>query len=129
MRCCPVNEHIITVVGDGFAKTFKVRDNTIRQVSKPFTNQQGHRVLCHAWLPEGLKKPKDKDKGKGKGNGKDKDKEKDKEKEKADQDREPGKETHDCGSVYALDSEELFFVENGEVGTYPAVTIPLVPHG
>ena len=119
MRCCPVNEHIITVVGDGFAKTFKVLDNTIRQVSRPFTNQEGHRVLCHAWLPEGLKKPKDKEK----------DKDKDKEKEKADQDREPGKETHDCGSVYALDSEELLFVENGEVGTYPAVTIPLVPHG
>lgn len=123
MRCCPVNEHIITVVGDGFAKTFKVLDNTIRQVSKPFTNQEGHRVLCHAWLQEGLKKPKDKDKDKGKS------KDKDKDKDKADQEREPGKGTHDCGIVYALDSGELFFVENGEVGTYPAVTIPLVLHG
>lgn len=105
-----MDEHWLSVCGDGFAKTYKRVDNDLRQVSTEYTNQEGYQVLCHTWIPpppeiavgddeEGDKPRKVPVKKKSK-NGKD-------------------PLVVDCGCVYALDSGELLYVNIGEVGFSP----------
>lgn len=124
VRCCPVNDEIVTVVGDGFAKTFKTSESSIRQVSTTVTNQEGQKIFCHAWLPpvaEVLsKKENQESKDKANKDKKEKEKEKGKKEKEKEQDEDPEKEVY-CGCVYARASGELLYVEDGEVGFYLAL--------
>jgi len=100
------------VCGDGLAKTYKRVDNDLQQVSTDYTNQEGHKVLCHTWIPPPLETIED-----------DEIKEKDEEQKnsqivKKQRKWKSGKEALvvDCGCVYVLDSGELLYVNKGEVG-------------
>lgn len=104
-----MNDNWLTVCGDGFAKTYKMVDSALRQVSTEYTNQEGHKVFCHTWIPpppEAAAEDEDK---------------KDKDVERKNSEAKKGKKPSvadvvDCGCVYALDSGELLYVNNGEVG-------------
>ncbi|KAG0613875.1 hypothetical protein M758_6G135700 [Ceratodon purpureus] len=87
---------------------YQMVDSALRQVSTEYTNQEGHKVFCHTWIPpppEAAAEDEDK---------------KDKDVERKNSEAKKGKKPSvadvvDCGCVYALDSGELLYVNNGEV--------------
>ncbi|XP_073392663.1 uncharacterized protein [Physcomitrium patens] len=114
VRCCPVDKNWFTVCGDGFAKTYKMVDTDLRQVSTDYTNQEGRKVFCHSWIPRSAVKSAEDEETKAKGgkglNGKITVVKKANKEMKL-----KGNEVVKCGCVYALDSGELLYVNHGEV--------------
>lgn len=111
--------------GDGFAKTYKIVNNVMQQVSTEYSNLQGCKVLCQAWVPSfdvaedtSNDSQKNNNNNNNISNGKTKDTQKAETMKSLDQ---IGKSTKDnasvkCACVYGLDSGELLHVDNGKVG-------------
>ncbi|CAK9258476.1 unnamed protein product [Sphagnum jensenii] len=121
VRYCPVDESLVTVVGDGFAKTFKYTDSSFRPVTTDVTNQEPHQVLCHVWLPPPSelvakhKRNKSQDKGKEKGTSEHKDK--DNEKDDNKNEKTTNEKADPLCCMYSLSSGELLYVEDGKVAS------------
>jgi hypothetical protein len=122
VKCCPVDESLVTVVGDGFAKTFKYTDSSFKPVTTDVTNQEPHQVLCHVWLPPPSelvvkhKRNKSQDKGKEKGTSEHKDK--DNEKDDNKNEKTTNEKADPLCCMYSLSSGELLYVEDGKVILY-----------
>lgn len=91
MLCCPANPGLITIVGVGFAKTFKATETSLRPVSTGVGKRDNQVFLCHTWLKDNRDSDSDND--------------------VADKDNVPKEGT--C--IYSLNNGELLFVDGGEV--------------
>ncbi|KAL2630593.1 hypothetical protein R1flu_015279 [Riccia fluitans] len=89
VQCCPTDSNLITVIGDGFAKSFRSTDSALKPISTGIGRREGLRFLTHVWLfdPSALV---------------------DKEKDKSDK-----KEESIC--LYALENGEVLYTEAGEI--------------
>ncbi|XP_073395494.1 uncharacterized protein [Physcomitrium patens] len=124
VQCCPSNKLWLSVCGDGFAKTYKIVNNVMQQVSTEYSNLQGCKVLCQAWVPSfdvaedtSNDSQKNNNNNNNISNGKTKDTQKAETMKSLDQ---IGKSTKDnasvkCACVYGLDSGELLHVDNGKI--------------
>lgn len=81
--------NLITVIGDGFAKSFRSTDSALRPISTGIGKREGLKFFNHAWLYDPSAPVE-------------------KEKEKGDK-----KEESVC--LYALENGEVLYTENGEV--------------
>lgn len=91
MLCCPANPGLITIVGVGFAKTFKATETSLRPVSTGVGKRENQVFLCHTWLKDTRDSDSDND--------------------VADKDTVIKEGT--C--IYSLNNGELLFVDGGEV--------------
>ncbi|KAJ7558947.1 hypothetical protein O6H91_04G062500 [Diphasiastrum complanatum] len=49
---CPSDSSLLSVVGNGFAKSFKLSEISFRQIATDFTKHEGHRFPWHVWLSQ-----------------------------------------------------------------------------
>ncbi|OAE23436.1 hypothetical protein AXG93_961s1350 [Marchantia polymorpha subsp. ruderalis] len=89
VQCCPMDLNLITVIGDGFAKSFRSTDSALRPISTGIGKREGLKFFNHAWLYDPSAPVE-------------------KEKEKGDK-----KEESVC--LYALENGEVLYTENGEI--------------
>ena len=94
VQCCPVNPSLITVIGVGFARTFRATDSALRPVSTGVGKRENQTFLCHIWLTDRSDSDSDNDLS---------------DKDSSDK---------DGACIYALSSGELLYVGGGEVGAF-----------
>ena len=52
MQYCLTDASLVSVVGDGFTKTFKLTETAFRQIATDISKWEGKSFLWHTWLPE-----------------------------------------------------------------------------
>lgn len=94
VQCCPANPSLITVIGVGFARTFRATDSALRPVSTGVGKRENQIFLCHIWLTDRSDSDSDNDLS----------------------DKDSNEKVKDGACIYALNSGELLYVDGGEVG-------------
>jgi len=91
--CCPQNPALITIVGIGFARTYKATETQLRPVSTDIGKKENQTFLCHMWLS--VKKEDDFDNDAS--------------------DKDSTEKQKDGTCIYSINSGELLLVDGGEV--------------
>ncbi|KAL3688584.1 hypothetical protein R1sor_014893 [Riccia sorocarpa] len=89
VQCCPTDQNLITVIGDGFAKSFRSTDSALKPISTGIGKREGLKFVTHLWLFDPSAPAE-------------------KEKDKTDK-----KEESVC--LYALENGEVLYTEAGEI--------------
>ncbi|CAK9865196.1 unnamed protein product [Sphagnum jensenii] len=93
VQCCPANPSLVTVIGVGFARMYRVTDSALRPVSTGVGKRDNQVFLCHLWLT--VRKDNDSDSDQS--------------------DKEGDDKVKDGACIYSLNSGDLLYVEGGEI--------------
>lgn len=91
--CCPQNPGLVTIIGVGIARTFKVSETQLRPVSTDVGKKEEETFLCHMWLA--VKKDDE---------------------DELESDKDSSEKQKDGTCIYAVESGAIMLVDGGEVG-------------